>query len=124
MWFLPWLTSGGEHTVGSTRHRYTLSGAGVASFLTLLYTDNNSYSISVPIEQRVLNKLVCRCAEKNVMANHIAGSGDLNFFQFILSELIIKCAIRFGRFVRILEAEWKKIIIFNVDQQNKVVCRP
>jgi hypothetical protein len=42
------------------------------------------------------------------MANHIAGSGDLKFFQFILSELIIKCAIRFGRFVRILEAQWKK----------------
>jgi len=58
------------------------------------------------------------------MANHIARSGDVNFFQFILSELISKCAIRFGRFVRILEAEWKKIIIFNVDQQNKVVCRP
>lgn len=59
------------------------------------------------------------------MANHIAGSGDLNFFQFILSELIIKCAIRFGRFVGILEVQWKdynKIIIFNVDQQNKVVC--
>jgi hypothetical protein len=41
------------------------------------------------------------------MANHIAGSGDLNSFQFTLSELIIKCVIRFGRFVRILEAQWK-----------------
>jgi hypothetical protein len=61
------------------------------------------------------------------MANHFAGSGHPNFFQFILSELTIKFAMRFGRFVRILEAQWKdykKIIIFNFDQQNKVVCRP
>jgi hypothetical protein len=39
----------GGHTVGSTRCRYTLTGAGVVSFLTLLHTDNNGYSISVPI---------------------------------------------------------------------------
>jgi hypothetical protein len=61
------------------------------------------------------------------MANHIAGSGDLKFFQFILSELIIKCVIRFRRFVRILETQWKdflKINIFNVGQQNKIVCKP
>jgi hypothetical protein len=50
------------------------------------------------------------------MANHIAGSGDPNFFQFILSELIIKCATRFGRLVKILEAQWKdyKKIIFSM----------
>jgi hypothetical protein len=28
----------------------------------------------------VLNRLVCWCEEKNVMANEIAGFRDLNFF--------------------------------------------
>jgi hypothetical protein len=48
------------------------------------------------------------------------------FFLVIFSEFIVKCVIRFGRFVRILEDLWKcykEIIIFNV-QQNRVVHRP
>jgi hypothetical protein len=39
---------------------------------------------------------------KNVMANEIAGFGDLNFFSY-LSELIIECVIRLGKVLRILE---------------------
>ncbi len=60
---------------------------------------------------------------KNVMANEIAEFGDLNLF--ILNELTMKYVIEFGRFVRILEDQWKwykGTIIFNV-QQNKVICR-
>ncbi len=34
--------------------------------------------------------------------------GGLNFFFLvIISEFIVKCVIRFGRFVRILEDKWK-----------------
>ncbi len=57
------------------------------------------------------------------MANEIAEFGDLNLF--ILNELTMKYVIEFGRFVRILEDQWKwykGTIIFNV-QQNKVICR-
>ncbi len=46
---------------------------------------------------------MCR---KDGMANEIAEFGDLNFFFFslvVLSELILKCVIGFGRFVRMLE---------------------
>jgi hypothetical protein len=38
----------------------------------------------------------------------------LIFFLIILSELIIKCVIGFGRFVRILEDQWKGIITLSV----------
>jgi hypothetical protein len=48
------------------------------------------------------NRLVCRVGRKNVMANEIAGFGDLNFFSY-LSELIIECLIRLGKVLRILE---------------------
>ncbi len=42
------------------------------------------------------------------MDNEIAGFCGLNFFYLIiLSELIIKCVIGIGRFVRILEDQWK-----------------
>ncbi len=43
----------------------------------------------------MLNRLVCRCAEKIVsMVNEFAGFGDLNYFFFIiLSKLTIKCVI-------------------------------
>ncbi len=44
-------------------------------------------------------------SRKNIMANEIAGFGDLNLF--ILNELAIKYVIEFGRFVRILEGQWK-----------------
>ncbi len=38
------------------------------------------------------------------MANEIVRFGDLIFvLKFILSELIIKCVIKFGRFVKILK---------------------
>jgi hypothetical protein len=36
-----------------------------------------SWSTSI---EKMLNRLVCRCVEKNVMANEIAGFGDLNIF--------------------------------------------
>jgi len=40
----------------------------------------------------------------NVTAEEIAGFGGLDFFFLdILSELIVKCVMRFSRFVRILE---------------------
>jgi hypothetical protein len=42
------------------------------------------------------------------MPNEIAGFGWFQFFFLvILSELIVKCVIRFGRFVNILENQWK-----------------
>jgi hypothetical protein len=34
--------------------------------------------------QRVLNRLVCRCTKKNVMANEIAGFGGLNLFIYLV----------------------------------------
>jgi hypothetical protein len=51
-----------------------------------------------------VNRLLCRCAKKNVMANAIAKLDDLHFYFFdIVSELIVQCVIGFGRFVRILK---------------------
>jgi hypothetical protein len=44
---------------------------------------------------------VCRKNVKGV--NQIAGSAGLNYFIVILSELIAKCTIGFGRLVTILE---------------------
>jgi hypothetical protein len=42
------------------------------------------------------------------MANKIARFGDLSLFIYlILNELTIKYVIEFGRFVRILEDQWK-----------------
>jgi hypothetical protein len=42
------------------------------------------------------------------MPNEIAGFGGLSFFFLvILSELIVKCVTGFGRFVNILENQWK-----------------
>jgi hypothetical protein len=74
----------------------------------------------------VLNRLLCRCARKNAIANEIAGLGDPNFYLFIviLCELTIKYVIGLGRFVRILEDQlkwYKGTILFNV-QQNMFVC--
>jgi hypothetical protein len=53
----------------------------------------------------VLNRLVCRCVEKNIIVNEIIGFGSLVLFSLvnILSELPIKCVIEFGKFVKILE---------------------
>jgi len=53
----------------------------------------------------VLNRLVHISVKKNVMANAMTRFGDLNLF--ILNELTIKYVIEFGRFVRILEDQWK-----------------
>jgi hypothetical protein len=53
---------------------------------------------------------VCsRCEEKNIMANEITGFGGLIFFSHlvILGELRVKYVIRLGRFVKILEDQWK-----------------
>jgi hypothetical protein len=52
----------------------------------------------------------------------------LNFFSLvILSELTIKCVIRFGKFMRIFrnQRKWYKevIIIFNVQWNRVVLCR-
>jgi len=41
------------------------------------------------------------------MANEIAGFGGLNLFLVILSNIVIKFIIGFGRFTRILEDQWK-----------------
>jgi len=47
------------------------------------------------------------------VTNEIAGFGGLSLFIYLfiifwlLSELKIKCVIGFGRFVRILEDQWK-----------------
>ncbi len=43
---------------------------------------------------------------KIVMANEIAGFGDMNVFSY-LSELIIECVIRLGKVLRILEDQWR-----------------
>ncbi len=53
---------------------------------------------------------MCVVLEKNDMANEIAGFGNWwseFFFLVTFSEFIVKCVIRFGRFVRILEDQWK-----------------
>jgi hypothetical protein len=39
------------------------------------------------------------------MGNEVVGFGAQNLFS--LSELIIKCVIGFGKFVRILNNQWK-----------------
>jgi hypothetical protein len=50
----------------------------------------------------VLNRFVCRSEEKIVIANEIVGFSEFEcFLKIILSELIVKCVIGFGRFVRI-----------------------
>jgi hypothetical protein len=41
------------------------------------------------------------------MGNEIVGFGGLNFFLIIVNELIVKCLIRFGAFVRVLKDQWK-----------------
>ncbi len=40
---------------------------------------------------------------KNIMVNDIVGFGGFNYFLIILNELIVKCVIGFGRFVRVLK---------------------
>jgi hypothetical protein len=45
--------------------------------------------------------------KKIVLANEIAGIGDLKVFLVILSELRIKCVIRFDSPLRIIEEQWK-----------------
>jgi len=52
--------------------------------------------------------------KKIVVANEIAGIGDLNVFLVILSELRIKCVIRFDSPLRIIEDQWKMTLTFNV----------
>ncbi len=51
--------------------------------------------------------MFCACAKKNVMANQIVELVIRIFFLTIFSELIVKCVIGFGRFVRILKDQWK-----------------
>jgi len=42
------------------------------------------------------------------MPMKIAGIGGANFFSLVIcSELRVKCVIRFGGFVRILEDQWR-----------------
>jgi hypothetical protein len=44
------------------------------------------------------------------MTNEIVGFGNsIFFFLIILSELLIKGVIRFGKFVKILNHEWKMV---------------
>jgi hypothetical protein len=43
------------------------------------------------------------------MANEIIRFGDFFFFLIILSELLFKGVIRFGRFVKFLNHQWKMI---------------
>jgi hypothetical protein len=44
------------------------------------------------------------------MANEITRFGDfILFFLIILSELLFKGVIRFGRFVKILNHQWKMV---------------
>jgi hypothetical protein len=51
--------------------------------------------------------MFCVGVKKNVMANQIVKLVIQIFFLTIFSELIIKCVIGFGRFVRILKDPWK-----------------
>jgi hypothetical protein len=55
----------------------------------------------------MLNRLVHRYEEKNVMVNDIAGLGGLIFLSVILRKIIDKFAIGFGKFMRILKDQWK-----------------
>jgi hypothetical protein len=41
------------------------------------------------------------------MANQIVRFGVIFVLKVILSQLIIKCVIEFGRFVKILNDQWK-----------------
>jgi hypothetical protein len=43
------------------------------------------------------------------MANEIIGFGDFIFFLIILSKLLFKGKIRFCRFVKILNHQWKMV---------------
>jgi len=67
--------------------------------------------------------------KKNVTTNEMIEFDVLNFFSLvILSELTIKCGIRFDKFTRILrnQRKWYKefiIIIFNVQWNKVVLCR-
>jgi hypothetical protein len=45
--------------------------------------------------------------KKLFLTDEIAGIGDLNVFLVILSELRIKCVIRFDSPLRIIEDQWK-----------------
>jgi hypothetical protein len=68
-----------------------------------MYTDKG-YNISVLLiyRERVLNRLVGRSEEKLLWTMKLLDLVSLNVFKKIfLSELIIKCVIGFGKFVRI-----------------------
>jgi hypothetical protein len=56
----------------------------------------------------VLNGLMCKCAKKFDIANEIV---EILWFEFffliILSKLIVKYIIGFGRFVNFLKDQWK-----------------
>ncbi len=55
---------------------------------------------------------LCVGVKKNVvMANEIAGFGDLNLFIFVISSdlIIIRYIIRLGRFVRILKDQMEMV---------------
>jgi hypothetical protein len=44
------------------------------------------------------------------MANECTGFGDFILFSFIIKrELLFKCVIRFGMFVKILNHQWKMV---------------
>jgi len=51
--------------------------------------------------------MFCASPKKNVMANQIVKLVIQFIFLTIFSELIVKCVIGFGRFVRILKDQWK-----------------
>jgi len=46
---------------------------------------------------------------KNVMVNEIIGFGDFFFFLIILSGQLFKGVIRFGRFVKKFNHQWKMV---------------
>lgn len=50
---------------------------------------------------------MCNYEEKNVVTNEVFKFGGVNFFIDILIDKKVKCVIWFGRFVRILEEQWK-----------------
>jgi hypothetical protein len=55
----------------------------------------------------VLNRLVCRCAEKMLWPMNCCIGWSEIFFLANLCEVPLKCVIGFGRIVRILEDQSK-----------------
>jgi len=60
--------------------------------------------------QKLLNRLLNSYEKKNDMTNEITGFGGfILFFLIILSELLFKGVIRFSRFVKKLNHQWKMV---------------